>query len=159
MQRVKYNCCLVSKGLNMFVVLSINVYCSACRFKKNCGLVCKGLDMFLLLCVNNHLVRRMTAAGTDGATQPRIQQRQMYINRKNIAANVERRKQPKFPNPLRLLTLGEVTVILSRAKININYHNKAGHSPLISRCCQHKNPYAALLWQHIFMFAFWCIKG
>ena len=102
--------------------------------------------------VNNHLVRRMTAAGTDGATQPRIQQRQIYTNRKNIAANVERRKQPKFQNPLRLLTLGEVIVILSRAKINVNYHNKAGHSPLISRCCQHKNPYAALLWQPIFIF-------
>ena len=108
--------------------------------------------------VNNHLVRRMTAAGTDGATQPRIQQRQMYTNRKNIAANVERRKQPKFPNPLRLLTLGEVTVILSRAKININYHNKAGHSPLISRCCQHKNPYAALLWQHISIYLYIYIR-
>ena len=81
--------------------------------------------------VNNHLVRRMTAAGTDGATQPRIQQRQMYINRKNIAANGERRKQPKFPNPLRLLTLGEVTVILSRAKININYWPFTTHLALL----------------------------
>ena len=68
-------------------------------------------------------------------------------NRKNNAENVESRRQ-------RLLLLGEVTVSLSRAKISIIYHNTSRHSPLITRCCQHKNPYAASLWQHISIFCF-----